>query len=201
MDEHRGDPPEAPATNDQSQRRDDARWSHVDPGHPRPWEGCIRRGLCCQSSPGWFAPGEAEAAARHVGMDMGEFVNTYLVVDRLDTTAGRIEVFAPVKLAPDGSPAAEPGTRVDGLYHLGRGPCVFYDPEAKGCRIYPARPLECRLYSCTNLPEDNPRKLDIALLWLRAARGMPTPEAVDTTEELRRLAAETIQGRVGDSTS
>lgn len=26
--------------------------------------------------------------------------------------------------------------------------CVFYDPDSRGCRIYPHRPLECRVLKC-----------------------------------------------------
>jgi len=49
--------------------------------HPDPSKGCIRRGLCCKSNPGWFAPGEVEQAAALKGMQPDEFVRNYLVSD------------------------------------------------------------------------------------------------------------------------
>jgi len=183
--------PEQPEPATAADRSSDA-WAHVDPDHPRPWDGCIRRGLCCRRSPGWFAPGEAERAAALMGLPMAAFVNRYLILDHHETTIGRIEAFAPVRLAPDGDPVAPPGGRVTEFYHLGEGPCVFFDGQ--GCRIYGARPLECRLYDCTNLPEDNPRRLDLALLWLgtwKAAQlGLSfAPGPLNTGTDLRAAAA------------
>ncbi len=168
-------------------------WLHVDPAHPRPWAGCIRRGLCCQSSPGWFAPGEAERAAALLGREMGDFVNEFLVLDFHETTVGRIEGFVPVKLGRDGEPMEPTGARVSGVYRMWDGPCVFFDGE--GCGIYGARPLECRLYDCTHLPEDNPSKLDVALLWLgawkaqQAGRPFPVADLVDL-RDLQRWSDE-----------
>lgn len=168
-------------------------WAHVDPDHPRPWDGCIRRGLCCRTSPGWFAPGEAERAAAHLGLEMGDFVNRYLVLDRIQTTIGRIEAFAPVKLGRDGEPVEPTGERTSDAYHLWQGACIFYGGEEAGCRIYPVRPLECRLYCCTNLPEDNPAKLDLGLLWLGAWQDArdgqgAEPRPIADVAELRRMA-------------
>lgn len=171
--------------------RDADEWAHVDPAHPRPWEGCIRRGVCCQTSPGWFAPGEAERVAARLGIDMGALVNRYLVLDRIETTVGRIEAFVPVKLGRDGRPAEPTGGRTSDSYYLGKGPCIFYD--GAGCSIHGVHPLECRLYDCTVPPEDNPRKLDLALLWLGAWKAAqdglgPFPPEITSTEELRAAA-------------
>jgi len=172
---------------------DPERWAHVDPDHPRPWDGCIRRGLCCRHNPGWFAPGEAEGAARLLGLEMAEFVNRYLILDGLTTSVGRIEAFVPVKLGRDGEPVEPAGGRASSAYCLWQGPCVFY--QDAGCRIYAQRPLECRLYDCTHLPEDNPTKLELALLWLGAwqerALGDTNPylQPIEDLQRLRDLAA------------
>ena len=119
------------------------------------------------SNPGWFAPGEAEEAAKAMGMDMGDFVNAFLVIDHARTTIGLIEGFAPAKIGPDQEHIQEPGTKTGPAYRHQPGRCVFY--TGTGCLIYDARPYECRRYVCTNLPEDNPTRLELALKWLEAA--------------------------------
>jgi Fe-S-cluster containining protein len=131
--------------------------------HPAPEKGCIRRGLCCKSSPGWFAPGEVEAAAAHLGMSPDAFVRAYVIIDAVELDGQRVEAFAPVKLGRDGQPLRPPGTRADRLYRMFRGQCVFYDGQ--GCRIYAARPIECQRYVCTNAPEQNLSHEEIARMW------------------------------------
>lgn len=141
-------------------------WEEIPP-HPAPEKGCIRRGLCCKSSPGWFAPGEVEGAAALKGMTPDDFVRRYLVVDSILVDDEPVHVFAPVKLGRDKKPAITPATRADALYRALRGVCVFFKND--GCSIYEARPLECREYICTNKPADNPSHEDIARLWKDAA--------------------------------
>lgn len=148
---------------------DNPYWSAEEPEpHPDPSLGCIRRGLCCRSSPGWFAPGEAEAAAELLGLEPDAFVRRYLVIDSIEVDGERVEVFAPVKLGRDGKPAIPTATRADGLYRALRGTCVFYSeavPGEPGCRIYTKRPAECAAYVCVNAPEDNLSHEAIARLW------------------------------------
>lgn len=151
-------------------------WDEQEP-HPDPSKGCIRRGLCCKSNPGWFAPGEVEAAAAAQGMEPDAFVRKYLVIDSIEvpvaaadgaTTFERVHVFAPLKLGIDGKPAVPPASRADDLYRTLRGPCIFFGTASDGlpgCRIYETRPTECRLYVCTNAPADNPSHAQIARLW------------------------------------
>jgi len=131
--------------------------------HPNPELGCIRRGLCCKSSPGWYGPGEAEGSAALLGLAPDEFVRRYLVVDHIEVDGETVHVFAPVKLGRDGKPAIPPASRTDALYRALRGTCIFFKDD--GCGIYEARPLECRKYICTNKPSDNPSHEDIARLW------------------------------------
>lgn len=145
----------------------DPRWAHVDVDHPAPWLGCIRRNLCCRNNPGWFSPGEAERAAELLGLDLATLVNRFLVVDHVDLSVGRVEVYAPAKLGRDGLPVEPPGGKTSDLYRFSSGSCVFFD--GAGCAIYEARPRECRGYCCVNLPEDNASRLDLALLWLEAS--------------------------------
>ncbi len=136
--------------------------------HPDPSKGCIRRGLCCKSNPGWFAPGEVEAAAALKGMEPDAFVRKYPVIDAIEVDGEAVHVFAPVKLGIDGKPAIPTASRTDGLYRALRGQCVFFGLAADGlagCGIYEARPTECRLYICTNAPADNPTHEQIARLW------------------------------------
>lgn len=141
-------------------------WTEFEeiPPHPDPSRGCIRRGYCCRSAPGWFAPGEVEGTAELLGLSPDAFVRKYLVVDWIDVDGERVHVFAPAKVGRDGLPLVETAKPVDALYQAFRGQCIFYD--GTGCGIYAARPHECRGYSCTNADEDNPTHTDIARLWL-----------------------------------
>lgn len=146
--------------------------------HPNPALGCIRRGLCCRSNPGWFAPGEVEKlidwwnareeAQGRSALTPREFIRQHLIIDWFDLEGERIDVFAPVKLARDGLPLEPAASRATDLYGRLKGQCTFFDPKV-GCTIYPARPHECRGYICTNDPDDNPTHRDIALLWKEAA--------------------------------
>ena len=148
------------------------------PPHPNPELGCIRRGICCRSNPGWFAPGEVDALiswwygpdgpGEGEEEDARSFIRRWLVIDWYLLEGRRVDVFAPAKLARDGLPLEPPATRVSDLYGRLKGRCVFFDDE-KGCTIYPVRPYECRRYVCTNHPDDNPTHREIALMWAEAA--------------------------------
>ena len=131
-------------------------------------QGCIRRGYCCRSNPGWFAPGQVARAARHAGQDVAEFAARYLIVDQVELPSGpRVEVFAPLKLDRFSQPAMPPLTRVDALYRMLPGPCIFYDAD-EGCRIHPQRPAECAAYFCSQ-PEDQHLSYEaIGAMWLAA---------------------------------
>ena len=147
--------------------------------HPDPSLGCIRRGLCCRTNPGWFAPGEVEklidwwnARAEARGeptLEPRELIRRYLIIDWLEIEGERIAALAPAKLARDGLPLEPPASRATGLYGRLKGRCVFFD-DTKGCTIYPARPYECRAYDCTHHPDDNPTHRQIAQMWADAAQ-------------------------------
>lgn len=133
------------------------------PPHPDPSKGCIRRGLCCRTNPGWFGPGEVEQAAAFLGMDVDDFVRTYVIIDRVEVDGARVEVFVPVKRGRGGVPVAQPGTRVDALYSMFPSPCIFFVDN--GCRIYGARPSECRAYLCTRPASENLSHEAIGRMW------------------------------------
>lgn len=133
--------------------------------HPDPARGCIRRGLCCKSSPGWFAPGEVEGAAALLGMRPDDFVRRFVVIDTIELDGEAVEVFVPAKRGRDGAALITPGTRADRLYRMLRSPCIFFDEEARGCAIYAARPLECQRYICTNEPSQNLSHQALARMW------------------------------------
>lgn len=152
-----GDTPAADAA-------DNPYWSAEDEApHPDPERGCIRRGICCRSNPGHFAPGEVEKAAALLAMSPDAFVRRFLVIDTVAVDGAAVPVFAPVKLDRFGKPALPTGRPVDALYRVLKGVCVFFKND--GCAIYAARPLECAKYVCTNAPADNASQEDIARLW------------------------------------
>ncbi len=130
----------------------------LPPGTP-----CQRRGHCCRASPGWFMPGQVEAAAAFLGLDPVAFIRRYLIVDAYDLDGRQVEVFAPVKLGRDGAPLVTPGTRVDRLYRIFRSPCVFF--RDNGCQIYPVRPAECAAYLCSLPQEEHLSHREIAQAW------------------------------------
>lgn len=139
-------------------------WLSEEPEpHPNPELGCIRRGICCRSSPGWFGPGEVEKAAALKGMDPDAFVKTFLIVDTVEVDGETVHAFAPVKLDRMGEPALPPATVVDPLYRALSGPCIFFD--GSGCGIYGARPMECVSYVCTTPSEEHLSHEAIGRLW------------------------------------
>ena len=152
------------ALTESSDAPDNPYWLDEEPDpHPAPEKGCVRRGICCRTSPGWFGPGEADRAAATLGLEPDAFVRQFLVIDEAEVDGERVPVFVPVKLDRFGQPALPPASRVDDLYRFLRGPCVFFD--GSGCRIYAARPIECERYVCTNAPEQNLSHEAIGRLW------------------------------------
>ena len=104
-----------------------------------------------------------ERAAELMGLEPGEFVQRYIVIDQIEADGETVEVFAPVKLGRDGQPMYPTARRVDRLYQWLRGTCVFFTGD--GCGIYEARPTECARYICTNAPEENMSPAELAQQW------------------------------------
>ncbi|MCP4136942.1 MAG: hypothetical protein GY754_38600 [bacterium] len=145
---------------------------------PSEEEGCTRRGACCRNSPGWFAPGEMEKAAEFLKLSPKEFVSTYCIIDGIELPDhGRVDVFAPLKTDRFGEPALPPLERVDWLYRELAGSCIFFTDN--GCSIYPARPIECARYLCSQPPEKNISHTEIARMWVSGTAGSSKQETED----------------------
>lgn len=92
----------------------------------------------CTHKPGWFAPGEAEAVATHLGLTLEQLFKQHLMVDwhdDVDGVSGDVFLLSPA--VDDETPGEEfPGDP--------RGRCVFYK-DGK-CSIHAVKPKECREY-------------------------------------------------------
>jgi Fe-S-cluster containining protein len=147
--------------------------SHSDPTSTD-FPLCQRKGDCCRSFPGWFAPGEVEKAAEFLGMTVDAFVRQYIIIDGITVEGyGWVDVFAPVRLNKHGEPALPPLSRADFFYRYFKGPCIFFKDNR--CRIYPYRPVECRHYFCGQSPEQNLSHLKIAWMWIKGTDIPPAP--------------------------
>ncbi len=81
---------------------------------------CQRCGTCCTTGdPIRLRPDDAALLAKHLKIPLSKAIKKYTIPD------------------PD-----KPG--VLDFKHI--RPCKFYDPEAKGCKIYAARPWSCRIF-------------------------------------------------------
>lgn len=92
----------------------------------KPWysEGlkfaCTGCGDCCTGAPGyvWTNNAEIEKLAAVLGIEVEEFQQRYIRMV---------------------------GIRKSLLEHA-NGDCVFFDPESRKCRVYEARPRQCRTW-------------------------------------------------------
>jgi Fe-S-cluster containining protein len=89
----------------------------------------------CSFNPGWFLPGEAEKAAKHLNMSLQDFFKQYLGINWWEAdhkTDNDIFVLAPaiVDMEAGQEYPSDP-----------RGQCVFLE---KGlCKIHAVKPFEC----------------------------------------------------------
>lgn len=74
---------------------------------------------CCEGSPGWFLPGEAEKAAALLGIPYGEFRKS-LIVDYWITSDGEQDVLTPRKQGLEMN-----RKRASWGYAFQSAPCVF----------------------------------------------------------------------------
>ena len=81
---------------------------------------CTQCGNCCTGQPGfvWVDDQELQQIADYLGCSIGE---VRLLHTRL--ARGRVS-----------------------LVEFGNGDCTFFDPQTRRCRIYPARPHQCRTW-------------------------------------------------------
>ena len=91
---------------------------------------CTQCGNCCTGAPGvvWVDDDEVVAIAEH-----------------LDKPIGEIRLFhtRPVR------------GRVS-LTEFANGDCTFFDPETRGCKVYPVRPKQCRTWPFWNSNLETP---------------------------------------------
>jgi Fe-S-cluster containining protein len=104
---------------------------------------CAKCQRGCTTKPGWFLPGEAEAAAALLGMSLEGFFADYLAVDWWED-AEWLDYEKNVYLLSPAIRGESPGEEMPGDP---RGTCVFY--EEGRCRIHDAKPHECREAVCT----------------------------------------------------
>ena len=92
---------------------------------------CTQCGDCCTGAPGyvWVNQEEIEALAQRLGVDVAEFERKYV---------------------------RQVGVRRS-LIEFDNGDCVFFDPNARKCTVYDARPRQCKTWpfwdSNTRTPE------------------------------------------------
>ena len=81
---------------------------------------CTQCGDCCTGAPGfvWVNAEEIAALAEEVGMDVAAFEAKYV---------------------------RKVGIRKS-LIEYANGDCVFFDPQARKCTVYHARPRQCRTW-------------------------------------------------------
>lgn len=86
----------------------------------------------CTNTPGWFRPGEAEKAAKLMGLSMQKFFDTHLGVNWWVGDGRNTYVLAPALVD---HPAGEeyPGNP--------KGTCVFFKDGR--CAIHAAKPFDC----------------------------------------------------------
>jgi len=107
----------------------------------------------CTYKPGWFMPGEAEIAAKHMGLTMQEFFDQYLGVDWW-TDNDDIFVLAPA-LVGEETGSEYPGDP--------KGRCVFFNSDGL-CDIHPVKPYECVKLICDD-KETAKRHEKVAMAW------------------------------------
>lgn len=108
----------------------------------------------CSFKPGWFAPGEAEEAAKLKGMTLQDFFRSFLGVDWWQGGADDPTTFVLSPATTRMSPGEEyPGDP--------KGACVFF-VEGR-CSIHTAKPAECREYDHTKKP--GVARKDIVARW------------------------------------
>ncbi|MBM79870.1 MAG: hypothetical protein CMJ78_04670 [Planctomycetaceae bacterium] len=92
---------------------------------------CTQCGNCCTGAPGvvWVDEAEIEAIAEFLGKSIGEVQLHHCRLTRGRTT----------------------------LAEYANGDCIFFDTESRRCKIYPARPKQCRTWPFWNSNLESPR--------------------------------------------
>lgn len=129
---------------------------------------------CCQASPGWFAPGEAEKAAQLLGVPWPEFKKR-LIVDYWAGSGfrepgeeeGDTNLFAPRKVGVE-----EDKTHASWSYAFRKAPCTFLKNNL--CEIHDAKPYECKNTMGCGTPPYGIRE-QIKTMWQNAGEEVEKP--------------------------
>ena len=116
---------------------------------------CHRCISACHHKPGWFEPGEAEKAAKLMGMKFKDFFDKYLGVDWWEESPKPIFLLAPATMVMTAG-AEYPGNP--------EGACVFLKNDR--CQIHAAKPRECReTFHNTSDTRSMAMRIDIVRKW------------------------------------
>jgi len=102
---------------------------------------CTQCGNCCTGSAGFVWVTDEEIRA---------------IADYLDRPVGEIRLLCT-------RPARG---KVSLREHL-NGDCIYFDPKARGCTIYPVRPVQCRIWPFWNTNISSPEA------WAEVQKGCP----------------------------
>ena len=120
---------------------------------------CTGCGGCCTGAPGyvWVSSEEIAAMAETLAMEPNEFERAF--VRRVGKRKSLIE--------------------------MPNGDCVFFDGQTRRCRLYEARPLQCRTWPFWHSNVESPRKWqEVCRACPGCGRGPATPMT-----EIERLVA------------
>ena len=92
---------------------------------------CTQCGNCCTGPEGFVWVNEEEIR------QIAEFINVSAGAMRLEHT--------------------RPVGRRTSLKEFANGDCTFFDPQGRGCRIYPVRPRQCRTWPFWNSNLESPQ--------------------------------------------
>jgi len=113
----------------------------------------------CEHKPGWFAPGEAEEAAKLMGTPVEEFFQEYLAVDYW---MGNDEFPTTFVLSPRTTKMETGGQEFPLSPH---GTCVFLKDGL--CQIHKAKPSECAAADhATSSEAGQEKKKEILKEWM-----------------------------------
>ncbi|QDT34224.1 YkgJ family cysteine cluster protein [Thalassoglobus polymorphus] len=102
---------------------------------------CTQCGNCCTGAPGFVWVSEEEVK------DIAEY---------LDKPIGEIRLLY-----------TRPARGKTSLTEFANGDCVFFDPQGRGCTIYPVRPIQCKTWPFWKSNVDSPES------WEQTRRDCP----------------------------
>ena len=107
----------------------------------------------CSYNPGWFLPGEAEIAAKYMGLTIKEFFDQYIGINWWEGD-DPIFVLAPA-IVGELTGSEYPGDPT--------GTCVFFNHDGL-CDIHPVKPYECADLVCNDTDVSERHEM-VAMSW------------------------------------